>query len=195
MRKSVVFFQSTVPRPHRGVQGRDCDNHYSIRYYITLTFTPFLYSPCVLRSTSWKKPLSAPPQFSPRLIPSHALHSCNVLIDDVRGDCYLPPTMAIAHWAANWHIRVFVAQTAIGGRPRSFGRTSTGPPSWGLLSWGSPKYFSCSLARIIVSISCLENTGFQIHGPRFCPEKVNHIAEMATYTKNLGLKSDWLLTI
>ena len=66
------------------MQGRDCDNHYSIRYYITLTFTPFLYSPCVLRSTSWKKPLSAPPQFSPRLIPSNALHSCNVLIDDVR---------------------------------------------------------------------------------------------------------------
>ena len=26
------------------------------------------------------------------------------------GDCYLPPRMAIAHWATNWHIRVFVAQ-------------------------------------------------------------------------------------
>ena len=38
-------------------------------------------------------------------------------------------------------------------------------------------------------------TGFRIYGPRFCPDKVDHIAEMTIYLKNLVLKSDWPLTI
>ena len=40
-------------------------------------------------------------------------------------------------------------------------------------------------------------TGFRIYGPRFCPDKVDHIAEMTLYLypKNLVLKSDRPLTI
>ena len=33
-------------------------------------------------------------------------------------------------------------------------------------------------------------TGFRIYGPRFCPDKVDHIAEMTMYSKNVVLKSD-----
>ena len=33
-------------------------------------------------------------------------------------------------------------------------------------------------------------TGFRIYGLRFCPGKVDHIAEMTIYPKSLVLKSD-----
>ena len=32
--------------------------------------------------------------------------------------------------------------------------------------------------------------GFRIYGPRFCPDKVDHTAEMTIYPKNVVLKSD-----
>ena len=33
-------------------------------------------------------------------------------------------------------------------------------------------------------------TGFRIYGPRFCPDEVDHIAEMTIYPKNLVIKYD-----
>ena len=37
--------------------------------------------------------------------------------------------------------------------------------------------------------------GYMVHPPRFCPCKVDHIAKMTIYPKNLVLKYDWPLTI
>ena len=47
-----------------------------------------------------------------------------------------------------------------------------------------------SKLSITLTFSQFLYTGFRIYGPRFCPDKVDHIAEMTIYPKNLVLKSD-----
>ena len=47
------------------------------------------------------------------------------------------------------------------------------------------------ISNLIFELSNLMCTpGFRIHGPQFCPDKVDHLAEMTIYPKNLVLKYD-----